>query len=123
MPVLRPVFVVLLSLALITACFAGAIRSILKKFILPVDQDDVTPICVIIPEGASASKIASLLYSARGADEEGLIASTAAFKIYVDFIGKANNLHAGQYYFSRNMSLSEIVSKLVTGPGVFEKAD
>lgn len=111
----RPYAVALLSLAIVVTLVFLAIRYVLSHFVYPVDEDDNTPIEVVIPNGASASSIASILYTVRGADEKGLIVSTASFKIYVDFVGKANSLQAGTYILSRNMSIPEIVSILCQG--------
>ena len=105
----------LLSLAIVVTFVFLAIRYVLSHFVYPVDEDDNTPIEVVIPNGASASTIASILYNARGADEKGLIVSTASFKVYVDFVGKANSLQAGTYILSRNMSIPEIVDIICQG--------
>ncbi|MDD7397406.1 MAG: endolytic transglycosylase MltG, partial [Eubacteriales bacterium] len=112
---LRPLAVGLLSLLLVGVGISLGVRYVLSHFIFPVDAEDNTPIEVVIPKGSSASKIASLLYNARGQDEPGLIVSTASFKVYVDFVGKANALKAGTYVLSRNMSISEIVEILCQG--------
>ena len=113
--ILRPVAAALLSVGLVTLAMIGAIRFVLSHFVYPVDADDNTPIQVVIPAGSSASRIASILYNARGQDEPGLIVSTASFKVYVDFTGKANALRAGTYVLSRNMTIPEIVNILCAG--------
>ena len=112
---LRPIAATLLSLGLVALAMIGALRYVLSHFVYPVDEDDNTPIEVVIPNGASASRIASLLYHARGQDEPGLIVSTASFKVYVDFTGRANSLKAGTYVLSRNMTIPEIVNILCAG--------
>ena len=113
--ILRPIAAALLSLGLVALAMIGAIRYVLSHFVYPVDADDNTPIQVVIPSGSSASRIASILYNARGQDEPGLIVSTASFKVYVDFTGKANALKAGTYVLSRNMTIPEIVNILCAG--------
>ena len=113
--ILRPVAAVLLSIVVVGLIMTGAVRYVLSHFVYPVDPDDNTPIQVVIPSGSSASRIASLLYRARGADEPGLIVSTASFKVYVDFTGRANSLRAGTYVLSRNMTIPEIVNILCAG--------
>ena len=111
----RPVVVTLLSVLIVVTFVFLAVRYVLSHFVYPVDEEDNTPIEVVIPKGASASSIASILYHARGEEEKGLIVNTASFKIYVDFVGKANNLQAGTYILSRNMSIPEIVNILCEG--------
>ncbi|MBQ3159155.1 MAG: endolytic transglycosylase MltG [Clostridia bacterium] len=113
--ILRPVAAVLLSIVVVALIMTGAVRYVLSHFVYPVDPDDNTPIQVVIPSGSSASRIASLLYRARGEDEPGLIVSTASFKVYVDFTGRANALKAGTYVLSRNMTIPEIVNILCAG--------
>lgn len=113
--ILRPVAATLLGVVLVAVAMIGAVRYVLSHFVYPVDADDNTPIEVVIPNGASASRIASLLYYARGADEPGLIVSTASFKVYVDFTGRSSALKAGTYVLSRNMTIPEIVNILCAG--------
>lgn len=113
--ILRPLAVVLISAALVVGGVSLAVRYVLSHFVYPVDETDNTPIEVVVPSGSSASTIASILYNARGQDERGLIVSTASFKIYVDFVGKANSLKAGTYILSRNMSIKEIVEIISKG--------
>ena len=88
---------------------------VLAKYIEPVDKADATPIEVTIPASSSASSIARILYGACGYEKDGLISSTAAFKVYVDFVGKANSLKAGSYVLSKNMSIKQIVEELCEG--------
>lgn len=113
--ILRPIAATLLSVVLVAVAVIGAIRYVLSHFVYPVDEDDNTPIEVVIPNGSSASRIASILYSARGPEEPGLIVSTASFKVYVDFTGRANSLRAGTYVLSRNMTIPEIVNIICAG--------
>ncbi|MBQ6358792.1 MAG: endolytic transglycosylase MltG [Clostridia bacterium] len=113
--ILRPVAAVLLSIVVVALIMTGAVRYVLSHFVYPVDPDDNTPIQVVIPSGSSASRIASILYRARGEEEPGLSVSTASFKVYVDFTGRANSLRAGTYVLSRNMTIPEIVNILCAG--------
>lgn len=113
--ILRPIVAALLSVILVAVAVIGAVRYVLSHFVYPVDADDNTPIEVVIPNGASASRIAFLLYNARGQDEPGLIVSTASFKVYVDFTGRSSALKAGTYVLSRNMTIPEIVNILCAG--------
>ena len=92
-----------------------AVQFVLSHYISAVDPDDATPYEVVIPQNASASKIADMLYHACGEGERGLIVSSASFKVYVDFVGKANNLKAGTYRLSKNMTIPEIVDVLAAG--------
>jgi UPF0755 protein len=48
-------------------------------------------------------------------EKQNLIKSAPVFEIYVLFSGNARNLQAGNYFFSSDMKLSEIVNKIVKG--------
>ncbi|MBR5949233.1 MAG: endolytic transglycosylase MltG [Clostridia bacterium] len=85
------------------------------KYVMPVDENDATPIVVTIEPGSGASEIAKVLYEACGEGEEGLITNKAVFKVYVDFIGKSNRLQAGTYVLSKNMSIPDIVDTICRG--------
>ncbi|HWP22452.1 MAG TPA: endolytic transglycosylase MltG [Candidatus Cryosericum sp.] len=111
----RPAIVLGISLVIVFFIARFTVNYVLSNYINPVDSNDATPIEVTIPASSSASSIARILYGACGYDKEGLISSTAAFKVYVDFVGKANNLKAGTYVFSKNMSIKQIVEELCEG--------
>lgn len=111
----RPAVVMLISLVVVFFLARTTVNYVLSKYIEPVDKNDATPIEVTIPASSSASSIARILYGACGYDKDGLISSTAAFKVYVDFVGKANSLKAGTYVMSKNMSIKQIVDMLGEG--------
>ena len=111
----RPIATWALSIALVAVTVILAVSFVLSHYVSAVDPDDPTPYEVEIPQSASASKIADLLYHACGEGEKGLIVSTASFKVYVDFVGKANSLKAGTYRLSKNMTIPEIVDVLAEG--------
>ena len=112
---IRPLVVLVVSVVIVFFAARFTIDYVLSHFIEPVDVNDATPIEVVIPKSSSASTIARILYQACGEDEKGLIPSTAVFKVYVDFVGKANKMQAGTYILSRNMSLKQIVDIICEG--------
>lgn len=112
---LRPFLVLVLSLGITYAVFTFGINFILDRYIRPVDSNDATPVAFVVEKSDSASAIASKLYNAFGNDQPGLISNTAVFKVYVDFVGKANKLKAGTYILSRNMDIPEIVDIICAG--------
>ncbi|HWQ06935.1 MAG: endolytic transglycosylase MltG [Clostridiaceae bacterium] len=111
----RPAVVLGISLVVVFFIARATVNYVLSNYIDPADKNDATPIEVTIPASSSASSIARILYGACGYDKEGLISSTAAFKVYVDFVGKANSLKAGTYVLSKNMSIKQIVEILCEG--------
>ncbi len=112
---IRPAAIMAVSVLLVVIVAVTAVRYVLSNYIEPVDKGDATPIQVTIPSSSSASSIARILYNAGGQDAEGLITSTAVFKVYVDFVGKANTMKAGTYVLSRNMSVKQIVDVICEG--------
>lgn len=111
----RPLCVLILSVLIVFVVARYAVDYGVRNFIEPVDKNDATPIEVTIPPSSSASSIARILRGACGAEEEGLIPNTAVFKIYVDFVGKANTMKAGTYVLSKNMSIKQIVEVICEG--------
>ena len=112
---IRP-FIVAAACILIAFFLVSAIvKKVMRDYFLPVDPNDPSPIVVEIPSGSGASAIAKILYEACGEGEKGLISHKAVFKIYVDFIGKANRLQSGTYVLSKNMSIPEIVDVICKG--------
>lgn len=111
----RPIATWILSIGLVAVAVVFAVRFVLSHFISAVDSEDATPYEVVVPQNTSAGQIADLLYHACGEGQKGLIVSSASFKVYVDFIGKANNLKAGTYRLSKNMTIPEIVDVLTEG--------
>ena len=107
--------VVLLSCLIAFFILRGAVRSIVSNLLEPVNVHDSTPIEVVIPSRSTAGTIARILYNCRGEDEPGLIHNTAVFKVYVDFLGKANNMKAGTYILSRNMTMKQIIDIICEG--------
>lgn len=111
----RPIATWILSIGLVAVVVIFAVRFVLSHFFSAVDANDATPYEVVVPQDASAGKIADLLYHACGEGQKGLIVSSASFKVYVDFVGKANSLKAGTYRLSKNMTIPEIVDVLTEG--------
>lgn len=107
--------VLLLGVLVAYAVVRGTVNYVLSNYIKPVDEHDATPIEVVIPTSSSASSIARILYGAGGEDAPGLISNTAVFKVYVDFVGKANTMQAGSYVLSRNMTIKQIVDVICAG--------
>ena len=106
---------------ILLACFVSffilrtAVGSIVSNLFEPVNTHDATPIEVVIPSRSTAGTIARILYTCCGEDEPGLIHNTAVFKVYVDFLGKANNMKAGTYILSRNMTMKQIIDIICEG--------
>ena len=111
----RPACELILSVLIVFFVARAGVRYVVRNYFQPVDMNDATPIEVTIPQSSSASSIARILYGACGAEEEGLISNTAVFKVYVDFVGKANTMKAGTYILSKNMSVKQMVDIICEG--------
>ena len=113
--VCRIPIIVIACLGIVWFLMRALASKVYKDYIQPVDPNDPSPVIVEIPQGSGASMIAKILYECGGEDAKGLIPHKAIFKIYVDFVGKANRLQAGTYVLSRNMTIPEIVDTLCKG--------
>lgn len=105
----RPISVVILSLIIALGGVYLVGKTLYEKFLLPIDDNDATPIEITIPSGYGASYIGKVLY------EEGLINNKAVFKVYVDFMGKSSSLRSGTYILSKNMDIAQMVDIMCTG--------
>jgi UPF0755 protein len=64
---------------------------------------------VVLPDGASASKIAAILR------EKGLIRSSVMFDAMARFSGKDSSLKAGEYEFIQGESVASILDAIASG--------
>lgn len=111
----RPAATLLISVLIVFVSVYLALNYFISNYLDPVDRNDPTPYEVTIPASSSASSIARILYNACGYDKDGLITNTAVFKVYVDFVGKANTMKAGTYVLSKNMTIKQIVDVICEG--------
>jgi UPF0755 protein len=101
--------VILLTIVLVllgTSIYASAWWRKVNK---PVSQAQSHQDFLIV-RGSSANRIGASL------QDEGLIRSSFAFKVYSQITGKSKSIQAGEYRLSPDMSLSEIVDQLTKGP-------
>lgn len=64
----------------------------------------------VIKRGLTVSQIGNKL------SDEGLIKSPLAFKVYLQFQGRSDQIKAGEYKLSPSESMKSIVEKLIKGP-------
>ena len=111
----RPVLVGALSLTIIFGMLLSGWNYLNSKFLLPVDENDPTPVVFDIESGSSLTAISRQL------EEQGLIRSKTVFKYMVDFQGLSGRIKAGAYNLSRDMTLSDIISELTSGSAPTER--
>lgn len=79
---------------------------------LSVSQATATPdqeVIVQVEQGMTGEQIGQLLY------DKGLFPSVTAFRIYARIYGLENSLQAGEYAFTKDMSINRMVSMLSQG--------
>lgn len=103
----KPLLIVIIFLFLIGILLI-VMAGMCISFAQPVDKKDDTSIDVVIPNGSSTRKIASIL------KENNLIKNELYFSIYVKYNSK-KSLKASTYKFSKSMNLDEIVKSLEKG--------
>jgi len=81
----------------------------------PVSVNTNSTILVVVKPGMSTQEIGELLY------EQGLVKSALVFRIFAKMEGLANSLQAGEYGFSKAMTVREIVLKLAKGETAYSQ--
>ncbi len=109
--VLRPLVILIVSVALVWLVGSGAYHYVVNNYIAPVEGDTSVTKTVEIKAGSSLSKIATLLY------EQGIIRNKLVFQLYVDFNDMSSKLQAGTYELSPGMEIKDIMAALVAGDG------
>ena len=75
-------------------------------------KDEVT---VQVTDGMTADKIGQIL------EQKGLFPSATVFRVYAKIYGLENSLQAGDYVFTKDMSIGKIVSMLSKGDTAYQK--
>lgn len=88
----------------LTGC-SGVIESMNE----PVDPADTTEFHVVVPNGASTTRISEMLES------EGLIRNATMFKLLSKELGVDGKMQAGEYILSKSMSSEDMIEKFVDG--------
>lgn len=65
---------------------------------------------VVIVKGASAERIANAL------EEAGVVKSAFAFKLYLQLKGMTTSIPTGEFEIPQNLSVAQVVTKLLEGP-------
>ena len=107
----RPILIILTGVMILFAGIYFTIDYLKTNYWNPVDPNDHTPMEVIIEMNSRAGKIAETLES------YGVIRNATVFEYYVEFSGYANDLKAGNYVLNKQMSMKDIMDKLVKGDG------
>lgn len=100
-----------LLLLIIAACIGLFVY--IRSALQPVDPNDRTPIQVDIPIGSSIYTIANIL------EKNGIVKDATIFRYYVKFKNHAD-FQAGNYTFTKAMTLAQIAEQLKTGKVVKE---
>lgn len=82
-----------------------------KTNLSPVSKGD-QKIRLVIQKGWGATQIGNLL------TEAGLIRNPLVFKVYIQLAGKSGSIKAGEYNLPPNLTLPQLVEKLIKGPDI-----
>jgi len=100
----------LIVLLLLTITIGGVVYFYVISLFEPVEREATEEKVIIeIPSGASVSQVASML------EEENIIRSSLAFKLYLRYKELDKDIMAGNYLLSPSMEIEEIVDKVVSG--------
>lgn len=100
---LIPLFI-LVGIILFIFCFIYWFKNETSPF-----SQDTHKTAFVVEKGKTASEVGTLLFQNK------LIKNKLAFKIYVQFFDKSQNINAGEFELSPSMSVSEIVDTLGRG--------
>ncbi|MDR3592985.1 MAG: endolytic transglycosylase MltG [Negativicutes bacterium] len=106
MPQFHPQWKQILPLVVVACVIIG---SLLYGLSQPVSVTAESTVLVAVKPGMSTQQIGDLL------SEQGLIKSALIFRVVAKMEGLANSLQAGEYAFSKAMTVSEIVARLARG--------
>lgn len=99
----------IISLIIVILSLSAGIFFYFEYIFGPIDHFSPKEIEVNIPTGSNLSEIASIL------EEMGLIRKSFYFVIVSKLKGVGNQLKAGYYQFSTDMTVNQIVNRIVTG--------
>ncbi len=108
---LRAALIITAGLSVVIGCCFAGFRYLNDNFIAPYEEESVAPVQVNIERRSSVSSIANIL------EENQLIRSTTAFKLYVEMMDATTKIKPGEYALTRDMSLGEILDNLTMGDG------
>ncbi len=113
---LNRLFRALMFLVIIGGILVGVGSELLRNEITrTADESSDEPVTFVIEPGQSVTDIAQNL------KKEELISQPLLFRFLVSRQGAAQNLQAGEYQLSKNMTMSEMISALQSAPTVEEK--
>lgn len=110
--ILRPLLVFACSFVLVCGIIYTGWTKVDEMFFAPVDKDNTEPVGVQVTSGSSLSTVARQL------EEAGLIHNHSVFKYMADFMGKGQSIQSGNYQFTRAMSATQLLDRLIAGDGL-----
>ena len=108
-PIGRKIAIIILSILVLIIVAACAVVFWYKTNLKPVDANDSSSFTFAVSEGTATRVIAQNL------EDQGLIKSALAFRIYMKFEAEDKNIRTGSYTINKTMSVAEIVTELNKG--------
>ncbi|MEN6412578.1 MAG: endolytic transglycosylase MltG [Veillonellales bacterium] len=91
------------------------VSTVYEGRVTPVAASISNPVIITVQPGMSANEIGNLLY------ERGLIQSVMVFHLAAKMHNLENSLQAGEYAFTREMSVQQIVARLAKGETAYRQ--
>ena len=108
-PVGRKIAIIILLILVVIIAAACAVAIWYKTSLKPVNASDETNFTFAVSEGTATRVIAQNL------EDQGLIKSAFAFRIYMKLEAEDKNIRTGTYSINKTMSVQEIVAELNKG--------
>lgn len=104
----KVVLITVLVIILLLGGLAGGGYLYIQHNLKPVEASG-EEILVTIPKGSSSKKIGDILF------DNGLIRNASLFRYYNQYKGTGTGLKAGDYKFTKGMTIDELIGKMTAG--------
>lgn len=108
---LRTFLIVMAALCVVLGVVMYGYNFVDNTFIAPMEEESAEMVLFEVSRGNSVTTIANKL------EENQLIRSKTAFKLYVELMDAGSKLKPGEYTLSKDMTLPEILDHLTVGDG------
>lgn len=104
----KVILITVLVILLLLGGAAGGGYYYIQQNLQPVAASD-EELLVNIPRGATSKKIGQILF------DHGLIRNATVFRYYTQYTGKGTGLQAGDYKFTKGMTIDQLLAKMTAG--------
>ncbi len=112
---LRPFIITAATIFIIYFGVTKAVNYVAENFFLPPEPGATEEFKLEIPQGYGVRGISKIL------EDNGVISNSFVFRLFVDVSNNSYKLQSGKYYFTKGMSMQEVMEQIVFGTNSVEK--